>query len=482
MIFTIFKKLIVSALLGVLLVGPGVVHAGELPDTSVRLAAVSKTKKAKTKAKVSVKKPVPVVPAYRASLLIASATEVKLSPDEKLTVRLGFKNTGKNSWKVREFRLLNADGAVFMTESWAATSSPVLIAGEPLLSGRLEFYDITLDAPNEPGSFTLSGQIIADGQVVSGSTVTLPVVVVPPENTTVISENLLPEPRIRVALGKTEGATAVKVSVGSYQANLLDGTSVASMIEGETAIFEYDQPSKVYGFTYGGVLTTSTQPFRLLAANSDSRFLLVDKKETAKWNNKIVYNEYRDTLEIRWSDKIVGWWMINELPIEYYLKGLIETGNSETLELHKSVYTAARTYAYIHLPDGVKYKERLWDVHAVWDQYYNGYAAEKINPNGVRAVDETRGLLITYENKPVVTPYFTRSNGSTIGWKAAWGGKDKPWLQPVVAKYDIGKKMWGHGVGMSNQDAKQRIIKDNWTHEQVLTYYYTGVQLKRVYE
>lgn len=479
MTFTIFRKLIVGALFCALLVGPATAYAGDLSDSNIRLAAAARVKKSSSSKKT---KQAPTVPAYRASLLIASATQVKLSPDEKLMVRLGFKNTGKKSWNVRELRFLTADGSLFMGEHWPAPSSPVLIAGEPLLPGRLEFYDVMLDAPEEPGSFMLTAQIIADGQAVSGSTVTIPTVVVPPESTTVITEQLLSEPRIRVALGKAEGATAVKVSAGSYQVNLLDGTNIVSLIEGESGVLEYDQPGKTYSFTYGGVLTTSTQPFRLLAAGPDSRFLLVDKKETAKWNNKIVYNEYRDTLEIRWSDKIVGWWMINELPIEYYLKGLIETGNSETMELHKSVYTAARTYAYIHLPDGVRYKERLWDVHAVWDQYYKGYAAEKINPNGVRAVDETRGLLVTYDNKPVVTPYFTRSNGMTIGWKAAWGGQDKPWLQPVVAKYDQGKKMWGHGVGMSNQDAKQRIIKDNWTHEQVLTYYYTGVQLKRVYE
>ncbi len=174
--------------------------------------------------------------------------------------------------------------------------------------------------------------------------------------------------------------------------------------------------------------------------------------------------------------------MINELPIEYYLKGLVETGNSDPYELQKAVYTAARTYAYVYLPTGTYKPERMWDVHSVWDQVYKGYSAERSNPNGVRAVDETRGVLVTFELRPVITPYFTRSDGSTRGWKSVWGGTDKAWLKPVVTTYDAGKKMWGHGVGMSTLDAKGRIQKDGWNFEQVLKYYYTGVQLRPTYQ
>lgn len=435
----------------------------------------------KKQKKVAVAAPKPATPKYRAALLISSATELKLSPNESVVLRFGFKNTGTAAWKSRELSLLTADGAVFATSSWANTSTPVKISDASLPVGRLEFYDVALVAPEQPGVFELRAQLLADGEVVSGSVMSVPIEVVLSETAATVSEALLSEPKIRVSLGKVEGPTALRISAGNYNVTLLDGTAVGAMSLGDKAVLEYDQAGKIYLFQMNGVVTTSTQPFRLSTVDTDSRFVLVDKTDTATWNKSIVYNEYRGSFELRWSDKIPGIWMVNELPIEQYLKGLIETGNSESMELHKSVYTAARTYAYIHLPDGKRYVDRIWDVHAVWDQYYKGYAAEMVNPNGVRAVDETRGLLVTYENRPVVTPYFTRSNGMTRGWKAAWGGTDKPWLQPVVAVHDQGKKLWGHGVGMSTQDAKFRVLKDNWTHEQILTYYYTGVQLKRVY-
>jgi stage II sporulation protein D len=51
----------------------------------------------------------------------------------------------------------------------------------------------------------------------------------------------------------------------------------------------------------------------------------------------------------------------------------------------------------------------------------------------------------------------------------------------VEAVYDKGKKMWGHGVGMSTQDALQRATKDGWTYEQLLKHYYTGVEIEKIY-
>jgi hypothetical protein len=438
------------------------------------------TKPAVVKKAVKKAAPKPVPPKRVAQLLIATASDLRLAPGEAVSVRFGFKNVGKLGWKNREVRLVGADGQLFATDTWASSTVPVKLSGTELKVGRLEFIDINLKAPDQAGSYVFKASIIADGETVSGGSIVLPIEVVNAESQTIVSDQLIPEPRIRVALGKTEGPLSVRISKGNYSVNLLDGTPVGLLVEGEKFLLQYDPTQSYYSYTFNGVITTSTQPFRVLGDSPDSRFVLTDKNDVAKWNKKIVYNEYRDTFELRWSDKIPGAWMINELPIEHYLKGLVETGNSEPYELQKAVYTAARTYAYIYLPTDSS--PRTWDVHSVWDQVYKGYSAEVTNPNGARAVEETRGVLVTYEHKPVVTPYFTRSDGMTRGWKAVWGGKDKPWLQPVSAVYDAGKKMWGHGVGMSTLDAKARVQKDGWNYSQVLTYYYTGVLLQKVYQ
>ncbi len=438
-----------------------------------------KTIKKKVAAKVAAKV---VPPKLSAQLLISSAQELRLMPNEEITLRFGFKNTGKLPWKSRAIVLQGPDGGLFAVNSWAASTTPVKISGDVLGIGRLEFFDMTLRAPEQPGSYSFAAALVVDGQPILGGSIRVPIEVANSEREILTAEQVLPEPRIRVALGKVEGPLSIRVSTGHYQINLLDGTPIATADEGAAFVVQYEPTAHFYILIYNGTTTTSTQPFRMRADGADSRFVVTDSTDAAKWNKKIAFNEYRDTFELRWSDKITGAWMINELSMEHYLKGLIETGNSEPYELQKAVYTAARTYAYIYLPDGVRAVGRIWDVHALWDQVYKGYSAELTNPNGVRAVDETRGVLITYQHRPVVTPYYTRSDGMTRGWKEVWGGQDKSWLQPVAAKYDVGKKLWGHGVGMSTQDAKARIKKDGWTFDQVLTYYYTGVQLQKVYE
>lgn len=445
----------------------------------VEAATKKTTKSSVTKKSVKVA-PKPAPPSRVAQLLIATASDLKLSPGESINVRFGFKNTGKVSWKNREVRLLGTEGQLFQTDTWASSTVPVKISGSDLKVGRLEFFDFSLKAPEQSGSYVVKAAVFADGEIVSGGSITLPVEVINAENQSIVSDQLIPEPRIRVALGKMDGPVSVRISKGSYEVNLLDGTPAVSLSEGDVFRLQYFPDALFYSLSFNGSVVTSTQPFRVLGGSPESRFVLVDKNDVAKWNKKIVYNEYRDTFELRWSDKIPGAWMINELPIEFYLKGLVETGNSEPYELQKAVYTAARTYAFIYLPKDAT--PRTWDVHSVWDQVYKGYAAEVSNPNGSRAVEETRGVLVTFDRKPVVTPYFTRSDGMTRGWRSVWGGKDKPWLQPVAAVYDSGKKMLGHGVGMSTLDAKARVQKDGWNYEQVLSYYYSGILLQKVYE
>ena len=54
----------------------------------------------------------------------------------------------------------------------------------------------------------------------------------------------------------------------------------------------------------------------------------------------------------------------------------------------------------------------------------------------------------------VITPYFTWSDGRTRSWTDVWGGSTKPWLVSVEAPYDVGKNLYGHGVGMSAWDQR----------------------------
>ena len=83
---------------------------------------------------------------------------------------------------------------------------------------------------------------------------------------------------------------------------------------------------------------------------------------------------------------------------------------------------------------------RVYDVVAnTADQLYLGYNSELTLPRVAKAAQDTYGLMVTYNSKPVVTPYFGHSAGQTLTWKKVWGGADKPWLKSVSAFYDTGE-------------------------------------------
>ena len=121
-------------------------------------------------------------------------------------------------------------------------------------------------------------------------------------------------------------------------------------------------------------------------------------------------------------------------------------------------------------------------VGNTYDQLYLGYVSEIKMTKVAQAARDTRGVMITYNNEIITTPYFGNSNGWTKSWKSVWGGTDKSWLKPVKAGYDSGRRQFGHGVGMSQRDAAIRADKEGLNFEELLKHYYTGVEVERVYD
>ena len=121
-----------------------------------------------------------------------------------------------------------------------------------------------------------------------------------------------------------------------------------------------------------------------------------------------------------------------------------------------------------------------WD--ATTDQVYRGYNASLSLTQVVDAVEQTRGQVVTYNGNIVVTPYFSYDDGRTRSYQEVWGGSFKPWLVSVKepAGYDK-TTMYGHGVGMCARGAVLLAANFNYTFDQILKYYYTGSNLKKIY-
>ena len=165
--------------------------------------------------------------------------------------------------------------------------------------------------------------------------------------------------------------------------------------------------------------------------------------------------------------------VINNLPLEDYIKGVVpsEMPSSWELEAHKAQAIAARSYALANLGKRARYGYDLKDTPE--DQAYGGASKETAGTN--YAVDQTKGIVLTY-NMKVITAYYSASAGGQTtagGW-----GANLPYLRSVPS-FDDNVKKNGHGVGMSQHGANN-LAKQGYNAYQILQYFYKDVKFARV--
>ncbi|HVF30904.1 MAG TPA: SpoIID/LytB domain-containing protein [Pyrinomonadaceae bacterium] len=99
--------------------------------------------------------------------------------------------------------------------------------------------------------------------------------------------------------------------------------------------------------------------------------------------------------------------VVNVVPLEDYLLGVVPAELSlPHLEAQKAQAIAARTYAVANVNT---YGTKGFDmVPTVWSQVYKGVAIE--TKMGTEAVRQTRGMVATYQGKPIMA-YFTSTCG-----------------------------------------------------------------------
>lgn len=128
---------------------------------------------------------------------------------------------------------------------------------------------------------------------------------------------------------------------------------------------------------------------------------------------------YRGEIEIHRTNGKQGLTVVNILPVEQYLYGVIakEISPDWPLETVKAQAVAARTFALYSLN---KYKDDGYDVSAGNDcQVYGGKEGEALRTS--QAVDATRGQVILYRGKPVQAFYHSSSGGYTENSENVWG-------------------------------------------------------------
>ncbi len=189
-------------------------------------------------------------------------------------------------------------------------------------------------------------------------------------------------------------------------------------------------------------------------------------------------------------------WLINELPLEEYLKGIAETLGTDTPEYRKLLIVIARSYAYNYIAQDKKYPDVLFHLtNTAFDQLYRGYAYEKRSNGLPQVVDGSKGEVILFDGKVIVGAYSSDSGGVTksacpkifpkycdeagnLKSQFAYlkgGAKD-----PEGTIHDPSKIAASHGVGMSAIGAR-KLIELEKSYKEVIKYYYEGVEIQKMY-
>lgn len=173
--------------------------------------------------------------------------------------------------------------------------------------------------------------------------------------------------------------------------------------------------------------------------------------------------------------KADGMYVINELPLEQYLYGVVssEVPSSYEKEALKAIAVCARAYAYGKMKDGSfdEYNADLDD--SVFCQMYNDVLK---TPESIRAVDETYGIVPVYDGEVIFPLYFSTSCGMTCTNSEVWGGTPYPYFTSNVEDMEKSE------LDLSDEDTFVQFMEDSLgydTIEKDLPYYRWSIYYTR---
>src|SRR5690242_6663728 len=198
-----------------------------------------------------------------------------------------------------------------------------------------------------------------------------------------------------------EGAR-IKADSPAAKQDLAQATSPARSGGAVKLTSHSSMPSRevVASGTSGGPMFSSSAP--VVFASDD------EKDAPVRFNEK----PYRGRIEV-FTNLRGSLTVVNELGLEDYVRGVVANelspGGYPAIEALKAQAVAARTYA---LKNRGQFMAQGFDLlPTTRSQVYRGLTSE--NPLSTRAVDETRGIIATYNGEPINALYTSTCGGRT---------------------------------------------------------------------
>ena len=424
------------------------------------------------------------LPAVYAASFMSTPKDMQMPLYDTATIELTFKNTGTLPLR-REGpgQVLLASSAAGVSplshNSWKSIEVPAYLTETQVLPGGMGTVRFTI-GNNTQGTLHDSFQLVVAGQPISPS-VSMSIV-----DATSLVASLLPTAHA-APTPSTQPVIRVKLSFESPTVRIAGG-----QFRLKNEIGDYFFTGTIADFDYRKL----DDGAYIIAEPMGSTILSVDNwANHPGWTNAYNDNRFRGLLEVRRMGNTLV--VINELPLEDYLRGVAEPLPSDPPEKARLLAILARSYALWYLsPEHRKFPGKPWDASDDPAQFqrYLGYSYEARGQMPEFA-EATRGQVVAGPSGVVKTPYFSSSNGRTFTpAEAGWSAKEFWFVTSQKDPWSCGYNsnaldtfmhcpgtQRGHGVGISGA-AMTGLAREGKTAEDIVEYFFDGVSIVPAYD
>lgn len=415
-----------------------------------------------------------VAPTSDDASIVDATSNLTFAPGEKKSAWIQITNYSDKTWK--SSGSLNKVSLGF-TKNLNIKLGEARLAVSSLAPGSTSKISFSITAPTKAGNYTIYVRPRLGSKNLTSQAYTLKI--------TVKSDSSSSETSYKADY---ENPIRIKLTPDSEIEPILSSTSAFSVFDNSTLLKTFTANSRVrvsesgekFAVTSGSYSWEVAGPVRF-TPKSGAIMQITNMDQRPAWNPSLNDNLFRGTMEVRNVDDELT--LINELALEDYVKGIAEVSNGDPTEKIKTLTVIARTYAYYYITQAEKFAGKPYnlDDDPNTSQKYIGYGFETRSPNVSAAATATVGKVVTYNSKPVITPYFTATDGTeTKSAETVWGWTNTPWLLSVSDSLcTTSSTFLGHGVGLSGCGATA-MAKAGKTFEEIIRYYYTGVEIQKI--
>lgn len=190
------------------------------------------------------------------------------------------------------------------------------------------------------------------------------------------------------------------------------------------------------------------------------------------------------TYPLKNGDQKSDFIVINTLPFSEYMKWIVETNDTETLEKNKVMAMISKNYALFYMNKENIHPNISADANytAIDDpNFFQKYVwawLEKTLTKRYQALEATNNEVVMYDSYLPILPYFNCSAGFTLSAEEKRWWNDTPYLKSVY-DFDTCDDFAWHGVWLAGKWA-ERFAKQWMTYDQILKYYYDSINIAKI--